>query len=404
MKSLACWTLDHLENRSRIREHGLLGRRVRQLLGLSALLLALLVALTVVDPARAADEVCVMLTYDGPALCPTEEARQVSVFRPVQLPVQEITPVEYESRLGDEKIITPDVYAWIDDYTPIYRHPAEAAAGLPPVRVSEPGYTYVSLEGKTEYEGEQWYQINVRSVRNAERADEYLHEDYVHLVRPSSFVGVYLAAHPSVPFGWVLRSVRPSPLPGEAADPNQPMLYRYHQVNIYGVEEVGNRAWYLIGVNQWIRHDYLGIVNPNPRPEAVAPGEKWIEVDLYEQTLAAYEGDRMVFATLVSSGLPQWPTRRGLFRIWDKIYIAKMSGREGKPDYYYLEDVPWTMYFDGGIGLHGAYWHDSFGYRHSHGCVNLPPIAAQWLYAWTDPQVPEGVNSYVATGTWVWVH
>jgi lipoprotein-anchoring transpeptidase ErfK/SrfK len=195
--------------------------------------------------------------------------------------------------------------------------------------------------------------------------------------------------------------VRPSPLPGEAAGPNQPMLYRYHQVNIYGVEQVDSRAWYLVGVNQWIRHDYLGIVNPGSRPDAVGPGEKWIEVDLYEQTLAAYEGDRMVFATLVSSGLPQWATRRGLFRIWSKIYIAKMSGREGKPDYYYLEDVPWTMYFDGAIGLHGAYWHD---YRHSHGCVNLPPIAAHWLYGWADPQVPEGVNSYGATGTWVWVH
>jgi hypothetical protein len=320
------------------------------------------------------------------------------------LPVQEIKPVQYQSHLDDEKLTTPHAYAWIDDYTPIYRHPAEAVAGLPPVRVSEPGFTYVSLEGKADYEGDLWYLINVRSVRNAERADEYVHEDYTHLVRPSAFVGVHLASQPSLPFAWVLRSVRPSLLPGEASDPNQPMLYRYHQVDIYAIEQVGNRAWYLVGIGQWIRHDYLGIVDLSPRPESVGPGEKWIEVDLYEQTLAAYEGDRMVFATLVSSGLPRWETRRGLFRIWSKIYVAKMSGRYGKPDYYYLEDVPWTMYFDHDIGLHGAYWHDSFGYRHSHGCVNLPPIAAQWLYSWTEPQVPDGVNSYAATGTWVWVH
>jgi len=182
------------------------------------------------------------------------------------------------------------------------------------------------------------------------------------------------------------------------------MLYRYHQINIYETREVGRRAWYLVGVNQWIRHDYLGIVFPSPRPEPVGPGEKWIEIDLYEQTLAAYEGDRMVFGTLISSGLPGSYTRRGLFRIWHKVYLAKMSGREGRPEYYYLEDVPWTMYYDRDIGMHGAYWHDSFGYRKSRGCVNMPPIAAQWLYSWTDPQVPEGVNRLTATGTWVWVH
>ena len=404
MPNLGRWSSDHRGIQSVIESLCRSSIPARPLLGLGALLLVFPLSLLGSDPARAANEICVMLTRGGPTLCPTERPRQVFVFRPVRLPVQEIEPVQYQSRLDDEKLTTPHVYAWIDDYTPIYRHPAEAVAGLPPVRVSEPGFTYVSLEGKADYEGELWYLINVRSIRNAERADEYVHEDYTHLVRPSAFVGVHLASQPSLPFAWVLRSVRPSLLPGEASDPNQPMLYRYHQVDIYAIEQVGNRAWYLVGIGQWIRHDYLAIVDLSPRPESVGPGEQWIEVDLYEQTLAAYEGDRMVFATLVSSGLPRWETRRGLFRIWSKIYVAKMSGRYGKPDYYYLEDVPWTMYFDHDIGLHGAYWHDSFGYRHSHGCVNLPPIAAQWLYSWTEPQVPDGVNSYAATGTWVWVH
>ena len=376
----------------------------RLLLGPGALLLVLPLLLMAADTARAANETCFMLTRGGPVLCPTEQVRRISLFELIRLPVQRIEPVRYESSLGDEELITPYAYAWIDDYTPLYRHPGEAAAGLPPVRVSERGFTYVSLEGKTEHEGELWYLINKRSVRNAERADEWAHEKYVHLVRPSTFVGAHLTAQPSVPFGWVLRNVRPSAAPGEEPDPNQSMLYRYHPINIYETREVGNRAWYLVGVNQWIRHDYLGIVFPSPRPERVGPGEKWIEIDLYEQTLAAYEGDRMVFGTLISSGLPGSYTRRGLFRIWHKVYLAKMSGRQGRPEYYYLEDVPWTMYFDRDIGLHGAYWHDSFGYRKSRGCVNMPPIAAQWLYSWTDPQVPEGVNRLTATGTWVWVH
>ncbi len=368
--------------------------------------LSMLVLLQAAEPrvAFASSEICLAASSNGPTLCPTEEARRISVPRPVSLPTLAVQPVEYESFKDDDLSNTPDVYAWINDFSPIYRHPAEAASGLPPVRVSEAGFTYVSLEGETEFEGTLWYQINTRSPRNAERADEWVHEDYVHLVRPSTFAGVFLAAQPPVPFAWVLRSVRPSTLPGADPDPTQSMLYRYDRVNIYGSERVEPYDWFLIGPNQWIKQTYLGIVDVNPRPAEVGPGEKWVEVDLYEQTLAAYEGDRMVYATLVASGLPQWETRRGLFRIWHKVYIAKMSGREGKPDYYHLEDVPWTMYFDHDIGLHGAYWHDGFGYRHSHGCVNLPPVAAQWLYQWTEPYLPEGVKSVTATGTWVWVH
>lgn len=362
------------------------------------------VMLSVVPEASSAEGICFALSQNGPALCPTEAGGAVTVFQPVELPVQEIEPVEYESWLEDEAFSVPFVYAWIDDYAPLYRHPAEAAAGLPPVRVSLPGFTYVSLVGETWYEDQHWYLVNEESPRNWEHADEYVYEDKIHFVRPSAFSGVILGSQPSTPFAWVLRRVRPSSYPGAPGSPDQDVLYRYDRVSVYGTEQVGGRSWYLIGSNQWIQQTYVGLVDIDPRPAGVGPGEKWIEVDLYEQTVAAYEGDRMVYASLVSSGLPQWETRRGLFRVYEKVLADKMSGQEGKPDYYYLEDVPWTMYFDYEIGLHGAYWHDSFGYRHSHGCVNLPPAAAQWLYQWTTPFVPEGFNRYGGTGTWVWVH
>ena len=123
----------------------------------------------------------------------------------------------------------------------------------------------------------------------------------------------------------------------------------------------------------------------------------WTEVDLYEQTFAAYEGDQMVYATLISSGLNRWPTREGLFQVWDRWYERKMSGAEGQVDYYYLEDIPYIMYFDElmGIGLHGTYWHDRFGYKHSHGCVNMPIKDAEWTFNWS----AEAPNDL-----WVWVH
>lgn len=367
--------------------------------------IGIVISLITVVPAQASDGICFALTYNGPVMCPTEVISQVSVPRKIDLPTLEIEPVEYENFYEGYVSITPDVYAWIDDYAPIYSHPAEAAADLPPIRVSEPGFTYMSLEGETEYEGEKWYEINsYKSSSGDGVVDEWVREDQVHIVQPSTYAGVYLASQPSVPFAWVLRNIRPSTLPGADADPNLELMNRYDQVNIYGVQDVDGTNWYLINANQWIPQSYVGIVDVDPRPAGVPAGEKWVEVDLYEQTLAAYEGDRMVYATLVSSGLPQWPTRRGLFRIWEKVFVGEMSGRQGKPDYYYLEDVPWTMYFDWDIGLHGAYWHDAFGYRHSHGCVNLPPIAAQWLYQWTDPPMPPGIIRYDATGTWVWVH
>ena len=123
--------------------------------------------------------------------------------------------------------------------------------------------------------------------------------------------------------------------------------------------------------------------------------------------LAAYEGERMVYATLVSSGLPQWQTAQGLFRIWLKVKLGKMSGREGYSDYYFLEDVPWSMYFYQSFALHGAYWHDKFGLRHSHGCVNLPPRDAKWLFDWVTPATSP-YNFTLPTeedpGAWVWVH
>jgi lipoprotein-anchoring transpeptidase ErfK/SrfK len=113
---------------------------------------------------------------------------------------------------------------------------------------------------------------------------------------------------------------------------------------------------------------------------------KWIAVNLFEQTMAVYEGQRMIYASLVSSGLGAWPTRPGTFQIYSKLPETKMSGAyaRDKSDFYYLEDVPWTMYFDQSIALHGAYWHDGYGFRKSHGCVNLSPADSVWLYNWAE--------------------
>jgi lipoprotein-anchoring transpeptidase ErfK/SrfK len=121
---------------------------------------------------------------------------------------------------------------------------------------------------------------------------------------------------------------------------------------------------------------------PVERPDEINT-EKWVSVDLYEQVLIAYEGDRPVFSTLISCGLSEWPTNRGLFNVYLRRERTTMSGAYGMPDFYYLQEVPWTMFFDGDIALHGTYWHDGFGYRQSHGCVNMSITDSHWLFQWS---------------------
>ena len=292
-------------------------------------------------------------------------------------------------------------YAFVvTNNVPVYAHPSHAVSGEPPVRTLGAGYLWVSLASAQPvyHDGQAWYLIN---------PNEYVRADNLAVYRPSAFQGVTLPAHPERPFAWMVFSAQPSAAPGEAPAQDAPLLSRYTPLTIYEEQKVGDWTWYRVGENQWVEQHNVGLVKPSPRPEGVGPGEKWIEVNLYEQTLAAYEGDRMVYATLVSSGLPWWKTETGLFRIWTKVKMGKMSGRDGYADYYYLEDVPWTMYFHNAFALHAAYWHDRFGFPHSHGCVNLSPQDARWLFDWATPTT--GLYNWTMSneadpGTWVWVH
>ncbi len=84
-----------------------------------------------------------------------------------------------------------------------------------------------------------------------------------------------------------------------------------------------------------------------------------------------------------------------------------MTGHEGAPDFYSLDDVMWTQFFNNDTALHAAYWHDGFGAQHSHGCVNLAPWDAMWLFQWTTPIAGKGnwaLPTDADPGTWVWVH
>ena len=218
-------------------------------------------------------------------------------------------------------------------------------------------------------------------------------------VRVSWFAGVELPTGGlPFPMAWTLRHLRAASEPGGAQSPFDSFLYRYTRVSIFGCVRVDGNCWYQIGPDQWVHQYKVAIFHPIVRPEAVDT-DKWIGIDLYEQVLTAYEGALPVFTTLISSGLPQWPTNEGLHHVWLRRQRGDMSGAFQLPDFYSLQEVPWTQYFDGGIAVHGAYWHDGFGLRRSHGCVNASLTDANWLYEWSadvwDREEGHGIAVYV---------
>lgn len=242
-----------------------------------------------------------------------------------------------------------------------------------PVRTLDAGFNFLTTFTP---EGE-WTQINV---------GEWVRSEVLTQVLPSRFSGVLLPdGELPYPMGWILVNVVPSRTPGaEPLDTDLPLM-RYTTVNLYANVEIDGWRWYQVGVDQWVHQTLIAKVIPVERPAEVDT-QRWVSVDLYEQVAIAYEGDLPVFATLVSSGLAEWPTNEGLFNVYIRYDRTIMSGAAGQPDFYFLEEVPWTMYFDDDIGLHGTYWHDGFGYRHSHGCVNLSITDSNWLYNWASAE------------------
>lgn len=114
-----------------------------------------------------------------------------------------------------------------------------------------------------------------------------------------------------------------------------------------------------------------------------SPSGRWIDVDISSQRLTAYQGNTPVFSSLVSTGLPRTPTVIGRYKIYTKLRSTRMRGPG-----YDLPNVPYTMYFYKGYGIHGTYWHSNFGHPMSHGCVNMRTQDAAWLFSWASVGTP----------------
>ncbi len=248
--------------------------------------------------------------------------------------------------------------------------PIHDAPGGNVVRTFGKGFNFVQVVDWESVEG--WVQI----------ADGgWMLASDVQYVPASFYRGVKILDGLKNRFAWSLGTLYTSAYPGGPQDKeNGRLLFRYDMVNLFAeaYDEDGWR-WYMVGPNQWVEQRLVGKPVIAPRPEGVEG--RWVAVDLYEQVLVAYENDTPVYATLISTGLPGSDTPEGVYRVWAALERDRMSGAMGDR-LWDLQSVPWVMYFNDSISLHGTYWHDNFGYRRSRGCVNLSISDARYVFDW----------------------
>jgi hypothetical protein len=145
----------------------------------------------------------------------------------------------------------------------------------------------------------------------------------------------------------------------------------------------------------WLKsEDLKTAVLPSKLPWFAKGDRRWISVSLISQTLVLYEGSHPVYASLVSTGRDGMgdpkttlSTPQGVFRFTQKHVTTTMDSEVADKEFE-LRDAPWVMYFKGSYAIHGAYWHDDFGRPRSHGCINLAPIDARYVFEWSSPEVP----------------
>ncbi|HEY0071597.1 MAG TPA: L,D-transpeptidase family protein [Chloroflexia bacterium] len=143
----------------------------------------------------------------------------------------------------------------------------------------------------------------------------------------------------------------------------------------------------------WVHASLISKVAPVQYEGARFKG-KWININVTQQVVTAYQDGTPVKVTLASTGTGKNQTELGVWKIYYRLPKQDMKGGSlAAGDYYFLKDVPFPQYFhNSGEGLHGTYWHDDFGRPHSHGCVNLSTPMSEWFYKWD------------TIGTVVWVH
>ena len=274
-------------------------------------------------------------------------------------------------------------------------------------------YYYDLLEADGPDFNPRWYQVDEGYAHTA-----YLQpvQTVLNEVRSNLREGRYLA-EVTVP---ITQSFR------DTATYGWTKLYRLYYRSTHwvtGIKEGPDGAlWYeiedeLLYIKYYVLASHLRLIPDeeiSPIAGSVEPAQKRVEVSIAEQRLWAYEGDEVVLDTKISTGIPYLVTSNGIpaatpvgaWTVFSKMPVRHMGNGAvtADPLAYELPGVPWVSYFhEWGVAFHGTYWHDNYGNEMSHGCVNMTPDEAKWMYRWLGPEHEQVEVQTVGHGTRVWV-
>ena len=261
-------------------------------------------------------------------------------------------------------------YAAVASDVLLFTTPADALAQRGPHYSLPAGDVYLSYTITETLEGQTLYQVG---------PDRWLRWQDAHLVRPSTFSGLLFDAPPVLPFGWAVEKLQSTDGNGQPRH----IFERYQHFQLADPLSTGRESDRLaLGSDEFLPRAGTALVQVASKPPADDVDCRWIEINLHEQTLLAYESCQLRFATLISSGDETAQTPTGVYQVRQLVQRKDLRSLPGMQPAYFLADVPHVIYFQYPFAIHAAYWHDSFGRPGSHGCINLSPSDAAWLYAW----------------------
>jgi hypothetical protein len=319
-------------------------------------------------------------TYNPPA---TATTTSTSTAIPTGIPTATSTPepVWYQP-------LDPALDGLKYQYAEVINKRAKIYASLPDAagKTGNYGYlpkfpAYVAYSSTEVQDGSTYYFLPVNYA--------WMNGEDLQPLTPSTFSGITLAHQLPFRFGWVLAETHSIGTTGEPVH-----TFQRYQV-VHEVPTSAAKPGYItIGADEWLPEEGLALVSPAVPAEAGPNTRRLIYANLASQTLSVFDNNQLVFATLISSGKNSW-TFEGSFAIQYKVEYNSINPPEWSTSEYYIQAVPYMMFYYGDFGFHAAYWHDNFGTAASHGCINLSPKDAKWLYNWAG----EGDRVIISAGT-----
>ena len=255
---------------------------------------------------------------------------------------------------------------------------------------------YVAVDRTFRWNDRTWYKTTKGLVTPSDR---------FWVASASKFQGVVLdGAALKLPMAWGYggrKQVATYKIDEKQALTNDQSIDRFAPIALTGKSQDIGKTKYLETANgTWLKSAQVRVTEPGPLPNGLGPDERWIDVDLSSQTIVAFVGSRPVYATLISSGKhnkdkeKDHSTPTGEWRIREKHLTTTMDGDGSAAGDlpYSIEDVPYVQFFHKAYALHGAFWHGNYGVQMSHGCVNLSPLDAKWLFFFTNPTMAAGYH------------